>query len=77
MFTNSVATFYVLRFLLGAEAAGGIAMINSLGNLAGFVAPYLVGAIRDATGSTASGIYLIAASLLAGAVLVVAAVRPR
>lgn len=61
----------------GAAAAAGIAMINSLGNLAGFVAPYLVGAIRDATGSTASGIYLIAASLLASAVLVVAAVRPR
>lgn len=59
----------------GAAAAAGIAMINSIGNLAGFVAPYLVGAIRDATGSTASGIYLIAASLLAGAVLVVGAVR--
>jgi len=59
----------------GAAAAAGIAMINSVGNLAGFVAPYLVGAIRDATGSTASGIYLIAASLAAGALLVVAAVR--
>jgi D-galactonate transporter len=59
----------------GAAAAAGIAMINSLGNLAGFVAPYLVGAIRDATGSTASGMYLIAASLAAGALLVVAAVR--
>jgi len=59
----------------GAAAAAGIAMINSLGNLAGFAAPYLVGAIRDATGSTASGIYLIAASLAAGALLVVAAVR--
>jgi cyanate permease len=31
----------------GAAAAAGIAMINSVGNLAGFVAPYLVGAIRD------------------------------
>ncbi|NVM77032.1 D-galactonate transporter [Duganella sp. SG902] len=59
----------------GAAAAAGIAMINSIGNLAGFVAPYLVGAVRDATGSTASGIYLIAASLLAGALLVVTAVR--
>jgi D-galactonate transporter len=59
----------------GTAAAAGIAMINSIGNLAGFVAPYLVGAIRDATGSTSSGIYLIAASLLAGAVLVVSAVR--
>jgi D-galactonate transporter len=54
----------------GTAAAAGIAMINSIGNLAGFVSPYLVGAIRDASGSTASGIYLIAASLLAGAVLV-------
>jgi D-galactonate transporter len=55
----------------GAAAAAGIALINSVGNLAGFASPYLVGAIKDATGSTASGIYLLAASLVAGAVLVV------
>ncbi|WP_432380703.1 MFS transporter [Duganella sp. P38] len=61
----------------GAAAAAGIAMINSIGNLAGFVAPYLVGAIGDATHSTAAGMYLIAASLLAGAVLVVASVKAR
>jgi MFS family permease len=60
----------------GAAAAAGIAMINSIGNLAGFVSPYLVGAIKDATSSTASGIYLLAASLVAGAVLVIMAVRP-
>jgi D-galactonate transporter len=54
----------------GAAAAAGIAMINSIGNLAGFVSPYLVGAIKDATASTASGIYLLAACLLAGAALV-------
>ena len=59
----------------GAAAAAGIALINSVGNLAGFVSPYLVGAIKDATHSTADGIYLLAASLVAGAVLVVAAVR--
>jgi D-galactonate transporter len=59
----------------GAAAAAGIALINSVGNLAGFVSPYLVGAIKDATHSTASGIYLLAASLVIGAVLVVAAVR--
>lgn len=59
----------------GAAAAAGIALINSVGNLAGFVSPYLVGAIKDATHSTASGIYLLAASLVAGAVLVLAAVR--
>lgn len=61
----------------GAAAAAGIALINSVGNLAGFVSPYLVGAIKDATHSTASGIYLLAASLVAGAVLVVAAVKDR
>ncbi|SEO32574.1 D-galactonate transporter [Duganella sp. CF517] len=59
----------------GAAAAAGIALINSVGNLAGFVSPYLVGAIKDATHSTANGIYLLAASLVAGAVLVVVAVR--
>jgi len=56
----------------GAAAAAGIALINSVGNLAGFASPYLVGAIKDATGSTANGIYLLAASLVAGAALVVA-----
>jgi cyanate permease len=59
----------------GAAAAAGIALINSVGNLAGFVSPYLVGAIKDATHSTANGIYLLAASLVVGALLVVAAVR--
>ncbi|WP_235922712.1 MFS transporter [Rugamonas aquatica] len=55
----------------GTAAAAGIALINSVGNLAGFASPYLVGAIKDASGSTANGIYLLAASLVAGAVLVV------
>jgi cyanate permease len=59
----------------GAAAAAGIALFNSVGHLAGFASPYLVGAIKDATGNTASGIYLLAASLVAGAVLVLAAAR--
>ncbi|MCE3262010.1 MAG: transporter [Pseudoduganella sp.] len=58
----------------GTAAAAGIAMINSLGNLAGFVSPYLVGAIRDATHSTASGMLLLAASLAVGGALVLACV---
>jgi D-galactonate transporter len=58
----------------GSAAAAGIAMINSLGNLAGFVSPYLVGAIRDATHSTANGMLLLAASLAAGGALVLACV---
>jgi nitrate/nitrite transporter NarK len=41
-------------------AAVGFAVINSLGNLSGFAAPFVVGAIKDATGSTAGGMQLIA-----------------
>ncbi len=74
MLADDVATFYALRFLLGVAEAG-IAMINSIGNLAGFVSPYLVGAIKDATQSTATGMYLLAASLLIGGLLVICGVR--
>jgi hypothetical protein len=39
------------RFLTGARAAAGIALINTVGNVAGFAAPYVIGAVKDATGS--------------------------
>ena len=58
-------------FLRGAAAAVGIAIINSIANLGGFVIPFAVGAIKDATGSTANGMYFIAALLFGGAVLAV------
>ena len=58
--------------LAGTGAAAGIALINSLGNLAGFAAPYAVGALKDLTASTNSGIYLLAASLVLGAILTLA-----
>jgi D-galactonate transporter len=47
-------------FLSGAAAAGGIAIINSIGNLAGFVGPYVMGTIKDATGSFTIGLLAIA-----------------
>ncbi len=47
-------------FLSGAAAAGGIAIINSIGNFSGFVGPYLVGAIKDATGSFDGGLLCLA-----------------
>ncbi|ALL68529.1 Nitrate/nitrite transporter [Paraburkholderia caribensis MBA4] len=51
----------LLPGLLGpAVAAVGFAVINSLGNLSGFAAPYVVGVIKDATGSTAGGLQAIA-----------------
>ncbi|HEY1855822.1 MFS transporter [Acidocella sp.] len=46
--------------LSGSAAAGGIALINSFGNLSGFVGPYLVGWLRDVTGTTATGLYAVA-----------------
>ncbi len=55
-------------FLTGVSAAAGIAIINSLGNLSGFLSPYLVGAIADATGSATIGLYVLAASMFVGAV---------
>jgi len=54
-------------FLAGAGAAAGIAVVNSVGNLAGFVAPYLIGWAKDATGSAAVGMYIIAGGLVVGA----------
>lgn len=56
----------------GAAAAGGIAFINSMGNLAGFVSPYMVGFIKDATQSTDNGMYVLAGCLLIAGVLVIA-----
>lgn len=56
-------------FLTATAAAGAIAMINSVGNLGGFVGPYVMGFIRDATGSFAGGIMFLAVCLLTAAVL--------
>jgi len=54
-------------FLVGAGAAAGIAAINSIANLAGFLAPYLVGWLKQLTSSTDSGMYMLAAALVIGA----------
>ena len=57
-------------FLAGTGAAAGIAIINSIGNLAGFVGPYLIGYLKDQTGSTAIGMYVLAGVLAIGAAAV-------
>jgi len=57
-------------FLHGAAAAAGIAMINSIGNLAGFVSPYAIGLLKDLTGSTEFGMYMLAVMLVLGAAAV-------
>jgi MFS family permease len=54
------------RFLSGLAAAAGIALINSLGQLGGIIAPFMVGRVRDLTGSATPALYLLSAiSLLA------------
>jgi ACS family tartrate transporter-like MFS transporter len=47
-------------FLTGAAAAGGIAIVNALGNLAGFAGPFVVGKIKDSTGGFAVGLLTVA-----------------
>src|SRR5207302_610999 len=51
-------------FLGGVAAAGGIALINSVGNLAGFAGPYLLGLARQHTGSFSGGLIGLAITLL-------------
>jgi MFS family permease len=53
-------------FLSGAAAAGGIAAINSLGNLAGFFGPYAMGWIKDSTGSFGAGLLCLSGAGLVG-----------
>ena len=61
--------------LTAAAAAGGLALINSTGQIAGFVSPYLVGWIKDSTGSTQIALYLIAGGMALGLMLVSRAPR--
>ena len=67
-------------FLTGTAAAAGIAWINALGNLAGTITPWVVGIIKDQTGSFAGGLYALAAFALMSAIVTLIGVpsrRPR
>lgn len=69
--SSARAIFWTIptRFLTGVAAAGGLAFINSIGTMGGFVGPYMVGAIKDATGSFQMGIWAMAALLVGSALL--------
>jgi MFS family permease len=78
----ALPTFWSLptEFLTGAAAAAGIALVNSIGNLAGFVAPYVTGALEDATGSQRAGLWVVGLFMVLAAAIAVglrAAVRSR
>jgi MFS transporter, ACS family, tartrate transporter len=63
--------FYTLpaRFLSGQAAAGGLALINSIGALGGFAGPYLVGHLKDSFGTFSSGMIGLAIVLVATTLL--------
>lgn len=56
--------------LSGTAAAAGIALINSVGNLAGFVSPSLIGWLKDLTHRNEFGMFILAAILLAACALI-------
>ena len=62
------AVFWTLptAWLSGTAAAGAIALINSIGNLAGFGGPYLIGWVKEATGNTSTGLLVLSLLPLVG-----------
>jgi len=68
---STLGPFWALgtAFLTGTAAAGGIALINSVGNLGGFFGPYIVGIIKDKTQSNLSALLFLGAALLCMGVL--------
>ncbi len=64
------------QFLTGTAAAGGIALMNSIGNLGGFFGPQIVGWIRQSTSGYAAALYFLAGCALASALIAFVVVRP-
>jgi D-galactonate transporter len=73
------STFWALptSILSGSAAAGGIAWINSVGNLAGYVSPFIVGHILDATGSMTLALLVVSASCLISGLVVLQVAKPK
>jgi ACS family tartrate transporter-like MFS transporter len=65
-------TFWTLPplFLGGTAAAAGIAVINSVGNLGGYLGPWAMGSLRELTHSHTGGLLLLSGALLLQAALV-------
>jgi len=69
--TSARAIFWTIptRFLTGRAAAGGIAFINSIGTIGGFVGPAVIGVLKDRSGSFSSGLLAMTGFLLVSTVL--------
>ena len=64
-------------FLTGTAAAGGIALVNSIGNLSGYVGPQVIGVLKDQTGGYDAGIWFLAACAgCAGVIVLILGHRP-
>lgn len=76
---SAIAPFLAMpsAALTGAAAASGLALINSLGNLGGFVAPYIVGWLKDSTHSDKSGLFFLSGVLIITAVATYSYARRR
>lgn len=76
---SASSTFWSLptSYLSGAAASAGIAWINSVGNLGGFVSPFIIGRINDLTHSTSLAIFLIAGCCLLSFILVATIFKKR
>lgn len=74
---GSRPTFWAMPslFLTGSAAAAGIALINSLGNLGGYLGPFIFGWIRDRTHTFEAGLYFLAGSALLAAAVTLTATR--
>ena len=68
---GTLGPFWALptAFLTGRAAPGGVALVNSVANIGGFVGPTLMGYMRDLTGSFAAGLWLLTAALVIGAAI--------
>lgn len=71
---SSYAVFWAIPadYLKGDAAAGGIALINSIGLFGGFVSPTIIGWIKTATGSLQAGLMAMVALFVAGAIVLLA-----
>ena len=71
---SAIPVFWQLpsAFLTGVAAAAAIGLINTIGVSSNFVGPYLLGWLRDSTGSYRPGMFVIAAAMLMAGVLVIA-----
>jgi ACS family tartrate transporter-like MFS transporter len=71
-FKSYMPAFWALPslFLTESAAAGSIGLINSIGNLGGFLGPYVLGTVEKVTGSFVGGLYYLCCSMLAAAAII-------